>query len=304
MSVPEIWRYLVEWVRIPYEAYMHGIKRVIYTGKTRFQQVDIVETYSFGKCLFLDGKLQSSEYDEKVYHEALVHPAMMTHPNPRRVLVVGGGEGATIREVLRHPVEKVVMVDLDRELVELCRKHMPEWSQGAFEDPRLELVFSEGRKFLEKCGEKFDVIILDLVDPTPNSPALKLYTREFYQIVRERLTPQGVAVTQATSLRFSLNAFAAIRNTLAQVFPVARAYAAPVMSFLSLWGFALASLGRDPLQVSSEELKERIARLKGELDYYDERVHRHMFHLPKFIRKRMEEIKDVSTDENPTYMPP
>ena len=304
MSVPEIWRYLVEWVRIPYEAYMHGIKRVIYTGRTRYQQVDIVETYSFGKCLFLDGKLQSSEYDEKVYHEALVHPAMMTHPSPRSVLVVGGGEGATIREVLRHPVERVVMVDLDGELVELCKKYMPEWSQGAFEDPRLELVISEGRKFMEECSEKFDVIILDLVDPTPNSPALKLYTRELYQLVRRRLRSGGVMVTQATSVRFSLNAFAAIRNTVAAVFPVARAYAAPVMSFLSLWGFVMGSLGRDPLEVSREELRRRIAGLRGELDYYDEEVHYHMFHLPKFIRRSMEAVKEVSTDEKPAYMPP
>lgn len=207
--------------------------------------------------------------------------------------------------MLRHPtVERVVMVDLDGELVELCRRYMPEWSRGAFDDPRLELVISEGRRFVEECGEKFDVIILDLVDPTPGSPAVHLYTREFYQLVRERLRGGGVMVTQATSIRFSLNTFAAIRNTVAAVFPVARAYAAPVMSFLSLWGFALGSLGRDPLEVSGEELRRRIASLRGELDYYDEEEHHHMFHLPKFIMRRVEEVREVSTDEKPAYMPP
>ncbi|MEM0318067.1 MAG: methyltransferase domain-containing protein, partial [Candidatus Nezhaarchaeales archaeon] len=171
-----------------HEAHLHGVRKIMYSGRTKFQQVDIVETYSFGKCLFLDGKLQSCEYDEHVYHEALVHPAMMTHPDPKRVLIVGGGEGATAREVLRYPtVEKVVMVDIDGELVDLCRRYMPEWSQGAFEDPRLELVIADGRKYIEETGESFDVVILDLTDPLPGTPSVYLYTREFYELVKGRL---------------------------------------------------------------------------------------------------------------------
>ena len=300
-----IWRYLIEWVRIPYEAYMHGIKKVYYSGETRYQKVDIVETYSFGKCLFLDGKLQSSEYDEHVYHEALVHPAMMTHPNPRRVLVVGGGEGATIREVLKHPsVEEVTMVDLDGELVELCKRFLPEWSRGAFEDPRVRLVISEGRKFMKEARDEYDVIILDLVDPTPDSPAALLYTKEFYSLVEKRLGKGGVMVTQATSVRFSLTTFAAIRNTVAQIFPVARAYYVPMTSFLSLWGFALGSKSRDPLSIERSEIEERINGLRGELRFYDPEVHYYMFHFPRYLREKMDAVEDIYTDEKPVYMPP
>ena len=305
MLVEPVWRYLIEWILTPYEAHMHGIRRVLYSGKTRYQQVDVVETYSFGKCLFLDGKLQSSEYDEYVYHEALVHPAMMTHPDPRRVLVIGGGEGATIREVLRYPsVERVVMVDLDKEVVDVCRRYMPEWSRGAFEDPRVELVIEEGRKFVRECGEEFDVVILDLTDPTPDSPSVYLYTREFYEMVKRRLGEEGVMVTQATSVRFSPKAFAMIRNTVAAVFPIARAYYTPVTSFLSLWGFVLGSLGRDPASINPDEIRSRLEKLTGELRYYDEVVHISMLHLPRYLRERLDEVREVATDENPAYMPP
>lgn len=284
---------------------MHGVKRVIYSGRTEYQQVDIVETYLFGKCLFLDGKLQSSEHDERIYHEALVHPAMMTHPEPRRVLIVGGGEGATAREVLRYPsVERVVMVDIDRELVELCKRYMPEWNQGAFDDPRLELVIGDGRKYVEETDEMFDVAILDLTDPIPGTPSVLLYTREFYGLVRRRLRSGGVAVTQATSLRFSLETFAKIRNAVASAFPLARSYTAPVISFISFWGFVLGSLGRDPLSVSGGEIRERIASLKGELEFYNEDAHRLMFRIPKSISEKADRVSEVPTDTNPAFAPP
>lgn len=298
------WRFILEWMVMPYEAHFHGIKRSIYSGKTRFQQVDIVETYSFGKCLFLDGKLQSCEYDERVYHEVLVHPAMMTHPEPERVLIVGGGEGATAREALRHPtVERVVMVDIDGELVELCRRHMPEWSQGAFEDPRLELTIAEGRRYLEEAGELFDVVILDLTDPLPGTPSVYLYTREFYELVRSRLRPGGVAVTQAASLRYTLDTSAKIRNAVASVFPLTRLYTVNLTSFMSYWGFVLGSTGRDPLSVAREELQARISSLRGELAFYDEETHYHLFHLPRFVRERVELIREVPTDSNPAFIP-
>jgi len=298
------WRYILEWMRMPFEGHLHGVRRTIYSGRTRFQQVDIVETYSFGKCLFLDGILQSSEYDERVYHECLVHPAMMTHPGPRRVLIIGGGEGATAREVLRYPtVERVVMVDIDGELVELCRRYMPEWSEGAFEDPRLELVIEDGRKYVESTGELFDVVILDLTDPVPGTPSVFLYTKEFYELVRRRLSPGGVMVTQATSLRYSLDSFARIRNAVAAAFGLARPYMAPMVSFMSWWGFVMGSLGRDPLSVPPEEIGSRLASLRGRLAFYDEEVHRYLFRLPSFVREQADRVREVPTDANPTYFP-
>lgn len=299
------WRYVIEWMQMPYEGHLHGVKRIIYTGKTKFQQVDIVDSYSFGKCLFLDGKLQSSEYDEWVYHESLVHPAMVTHPNPRKVLIIGGGEGATAREILRYPsVERVVMVDIDRELVELCKSYMPEWSQGAFEDPRFELVISDGRKFIEESSEMFDVVILDLTDPIPGTPSVFLYTKEFYELVKRRLSNNGVMVTQATSLRFSLETFAKIRNAVSTTFPIVKPYTAPTISFLSFWGFVLGSLGRDPLSFNSEDINIRLRSLRGDLQFYNGYTHRCLFQLPRKVRETLNAVKEVPTDSSPAFMPP
>ncbi len=146
--------------------HLHRIEEVLYTGRTRFQNVEIVRTGSFGISLILDSKIQSSESDEFIYHEALVQPAMVTHPHPKTVFIAGGGEGATLREALSHKtVNRVVMVDIDEEVVALSKKLLPGHSRGAFEDSRTELHHADARDFLAKSKEKFDVIIIDLPDP-------------------------------------------------------------------------------------------------------------------------------------------
>jgi spermidine synthase len=133
----------------PYEFHSFAARSFLFTGRTAFQEVAILDTQEYGKMLVIDGRTQSAEEDEYIYHEALVHPAMLTHPEPRQVLIIGGGEGASLREVLRYrSVERVVMVDIDRELVELCQKWLPEWHQGAFQDPRVELVFADGKDYI------------------------------------------------------------------------------------------------------------------------------------------------------------
>ena len=174
------------------------IRHVVYTGHTKYQQVEIFDTETFGRVLRLDGKTQSSQSDEYVYHEALVHPVMLHHPAPRRVFIGGGGEGATLREVLRHrSVESVVMVDLDEEVVNLCKEHLPTWHQGAFDDPRVELRHEDALAYLENAEQPFDVMILDLVDPMEAGPAYRLYTQEFYHMAMDRLTEHGALVVQS-----------------------------------------------------------------------------------------------------------
>ena len=286
-----------EWLS-PHEAHVHGILELVFDGHTKYQRVTIARTGSFGLALFLDGFAQSTEYDEFIYHESLVHPAMITHGNPRKVLIIGGGEGATLREVLKYEsVERAVMVDIDEELVNLCRKHLPEWHKGAFDDPRAELVFMDGRKFVEETKEKFDVIILDLTDPVKGTPGVLLYTKEFYEVVRDRLNPGGVMVTQATSLRYYERAFAVIYNTVASVFPVARRYRVFVPSFYSDWGFVLGSLGRDPLEVPREEVESKLAKLP--LKYLDPEQYRFLFAMPRYLTERLSKYKEVSTLSNP-----
>ncbi len=223
---------------------LHSLEEVLFSQQTKFQNVEIIRTGSFGKCLVLDGKIQSSEVDEFVYHEALVQPAMLAHPCPETVFVAGGGEGATIREALSHKtVKRVVMVDIDEGVIAACKRILPEFSQGSFEDKRTELRHVDARDYLAKSGEAFDIIIIDLPDPIEEGPAYLLYTLEFYQLVQERLTPHGLISVQAGSASLTeLFNFSAVYNTLKSVFPVVYPYQVDMPCFGGPWGFCLASL--------------------------------------------------------------
>jgi spermidine synthase len=281
---------------------LHSIKERIYSGRSKFQSIDIVNTGSFGICLVLDGKIQSSEADEFIYHEALVHPAMLTHPRPERVFIAGGGEGATLREVLAHKaVKRAAMVDIDEEVVSLCRRFLPSWHQNAFDDPRAELHFVDARKYLEESSEKFDVIIIDLADPLEQGPARLLYTREFYQIVEQKLGSDGIMSVQAESAEWTnLDNFTAIANTLRNVFPIARPYQVHVPSFLGLWGFVAASQSLDPSELTPEEIDTRIStRISKKLKSYDGLTHQAMFTIPKHIRQQLAASTRIITDKQP-----
>ena len=174
------------------------LRAVIFSGSTAYQKVEVLDSYEFGRSLVLDGKTQSTELDEFIYHESLVHPAMLCHPGPKSVFIGGGGEGGTLREALAHrSVESVTMIDLDSEVVELCRQHLPDHHKGSFDDPRLTLLHEDARGYLQSEGNGFDVMLMDLVDPLEGGPAYLLYTEEFYQIAKSRLNPGGVLVTQS-----------------------------------------------------------------------------------------------------------
>ncbi len=306
VPLQRIWRWYFDFAT-PYTASMHTIKEVIYSGRTKYQEVDIVVTYDFGKALFLDGKIQSTVADEYYYHEPLVHVPMLTHPKPERVLIIGGGEGATAREVLKHnTVKEVVMVDIDEEVVSLCRKYLPEMHQGAFEDPRFKLIIDDGRKFVEKANDKsFDVVIVDATDPLPEGPSRFLYTLEFYREVHRVLDDDGVMVTQATSVFYTKSVFAAILNTIGKIFKIARAYQHWVPSFYSPWGFVLGSKRHDPLELSKEDIAKRIEErgLKGRLKLYYPDLHHALFVMPLEVKEAFISETKVSTDTAPICIP-
>ena len=159
------------------------LKETFYSGQSEWQVVDVYDLAVYGRTLVLDGKVQSSEEDEFVYHEALVHPSLCLHPNPKTVFIGGGGEGATAREILRHnSVEKCVMVDIDPIVCETSKVHLPKHHAGAFENSRFELLVQDAKKYLEECDQTFDVMVFDLADPLPGGPCYLLYTSEFYEM--------------------------------------------------------------------------------------------------------------------------
>ncbi len=270
------------------ETHQFAVEGMIFSGRTQFQEVAIFESREYGTMLALDGLVQSAEDDEYIYHESLVHPALVAHPEPASVLVIGGGEGATIREVLRHPtIKRVVMVDIDRELVELCKEHLDDWHQGAFDDPRLELVFSDGKEFVAATREKFDGVIIDVTDALDEGPALALYTEDFYRLVKRCLTASGLIVVQAMELSgLDYADHKKVRQSLRHAFRHMKSYRAFVPSFWSMWGFVVVSDAIDPSQISSQKVDEilRSRGLEPALRYYDGQTHTHMFSLPKDIR--------------------
>jgi spermidine synthase len=296
-------RWFIE-VLSPEEGHLHGIRRSLYSTHTPFQSLDILELGSYGKALILDGKVQSSLLDEFIYHEALVHPAMLAHPEPRRVFIVGGGEGATLREVLRHPsVERALMVDIDEEVVTRCKALLPEWHQGAFDDPRAEVRFMDARRYLEETDERFDVILIDISEPVEEGPAYLCFTKEFYEIVRRRLTDRGIIALQAGPVSLTdLTCFAAIHQTLLTTFPVVAPYWACVPSFSLPWGFSVASIVTDPRRLGPAAVDRLIAeRLETELRYYDGITHQMRFLLPKYVRQRLQEEKRIIEDNHPLF---
>jgi spermidine synthase len=284
---------------------LHSIEEVLYTGQTKFQSAEIIRTGSFGKCLVLDGKIQSSEADEFIYHEALVQPAMVAHPRPETVFIAGGGEGATLREVLSHKtVKRAVMVDIDAEVVALCQKFLPDYSRGSFKDKRTELLHVDARDYLAKSRELFDIIIIDLPDPIEEGPAYLLYTQEFYQLVRDRLTANGIITVQAgsASLNELLN-FSSVNNTLKSVFPIVCPYQIDMPCFGGPWGFCLASLKLNPVLLSTAEVDSRIsARSLSHLKFYDGLTHQGIFSLPKYLREELAKQGRLITDNQPLYI--
>lgn len=276
-------------------------KQVIVQGRTKFQEYEIFQSSLYGLVLVLDGRLQSAEKDEAIYHEAMVHPAMVAHPEPKRVLILGGGEGATLREALRHNcVTRAVMVDIDEELVRMCEKWLPSFHQGAFRDPRTELVIADGRAWLEEQPDSsFDVALLDLPEPLEEGPALKLFTREMYELARRKLTPQGLMAVQSGSAGIHGRMMPDINCTLRAVFPRVMAYAAFVPSFMDLYGFHVAggeSFQWPPPQEVAARLK---ARGLSAFQWFGADFSASLPRLPAYLQERLEKAGRVLTDAEP-----
>lgn len=302
MITPQSYKWFFE-PTTPVEGHMHAIARTVVQARTKFQLAEILETAAYGKILVLDGRMQSSQGDEFIYHEALVHPGLLAVEGPpASALVIGGGEGATLREILRYPsIRRAVMVDIDEEVVDLCRRHLPEMHRGAFDDTRTEVRHQDARAYLEATGERFDLIISDLPEPLEEGPACLLYTKEFYAVVRDRLTPSGVLTMQAGMTKVGDTAFfTTVHRTLRQVFPVVAGYQTFVSCFGTPWGFILASKRTDPRRQDLATIDRLIGeRVHGDLEYWDGQTHQHAFALPKFLRKAVEAETRVSTDAHP-----
>lgn len=253
----------------------YKMDKILGSTTSKFQTVDLVDLEPFGRSLVIDGLMQSTRCDEFVYHECLVHPAMLMHPNPKNVYIGGGGEGSTAREVLRHKsVEKCVMVDIDGDVVRFCKEHLEE-NHAAFADPRLELIIDDAKAVIEKGNTKYDVIIMDLDDPLEGGPCYQLYTTEFYTMLRTKMNPGGIFVTQSgqSGIKQHHLVFSPINHTLKAVFPTVVPFNQAIYSFMDEWGWNMGfteDKPTPPASLSTEEVDRRIKeRINGELLFLD-----------------------------------
>ncbi|XP_047342692.1 thermospermine synthase ACAULIS5 [Impatiens glandulifera] len=282
-----------------------AVNRVLYKGTSEYQDIVLLDTKRFGKVLVLDGKMQSAEVDEFIYHECLIHPALLSHPKAKKVFIMGGGEGSAAREVLKHnTVEKVVMCDIDQEVVDFCRKHLTANHQ-AFSSNRLHLVINDAKAELEERKDKYDIIVGDLADPVEGGPCYQLYSKSFYaQILKSNLAHDGIFVTQAgpAGIFTHTEVFSSIHNTLKQVFKYVVAYTAHVPSFADTWGWVMAS--DEPIIIDAGEIDKRIEeRMEGELLYLNGASLLSATILNKSVSLTLEKETHVYTEEDARFIP-
>jgi len=257
------------------------IEKEIYSGKSKYQKIEIFDTKEFGRILALDGLVQLSTKDEFVYHEMLVHPAMFYHQNPKRVLIIGGGDGGVLREVVKHPVETIFLVDIDKKVIEVSKKYLPSVSKGAFKDKRLKIFNEDALKLIKKYKNFFDIIIDDLTDPT--GPSLNLWKIGFYKNVLRTLKEEGVVGFQTAYLkeRFAKRA----REKLRKVFPFFKVHKAFVGCFpFDEHTFSFGSKKIDFDKISFKEIREKYQKIKLKTKYYSPEIHFASQILPKYLK--------------------
>jgi len=290
----ERWQWYVEEFSAT-EAHHHAIDEVYFAGRTAFQDVAVLRSAAFGKMLVIDGDTQSSERDERIYHESLVHPALAALDDRREVLILGGGEGATLREVLRCPeVGRCTMVDIDGEVVALSKRYLPEWSAGAFEDPRARVVIGDALAFLKEDGGTYGAIVSDLTEPLPDSPSHPLFCDEVFTDIKRRLAPGGVYVLQASTAGFhNMALHAKMARTLRRHYRFVRSFYAHVPAFDNDWAFLACSDAVDVAATPPERIAAYAARLHGESFFYDAETQRRLFSLPLYLRRELGKEGDV-----------
>lgn len=262
-----------------------GLKKLLFSEQSEYQLVEVYETDTWGNLMTIDGMVMLSERDEFVYHEMLAHVPMFTHPNPKRVLIIGGGDGGTAREVLKHnSVVHVDMVEIDKTVVDASKNHFP--GVGDFENPKLNVLYEDGIAFIQNVKNPYDVIIIDGSDPV--GPAEGLFEKDFYQYCKNALTPNGVLSTQTESpwVESYHPSMKKVFGALDDLFPTANMY----LSFIPLypagmWSMGLASMGESPLNKDVINRIQSVSKLLSGLKYYNADIHSASFALPNFVSK-------------------
>ncbi len=262
------------------------VKNLLYTGQSPYQKIDVFDSEEFGKFLTLDGLMMLTEKDEFIYHDMIVHVPMAVNPNIKRVLVIGGGDGGTVRELTRYEtIESIHMVEIDKQVVDVCREYLPQ-TAGKLDDPRVELFFEDGLKFIRSHVDEYDLIIVDSTDPF--GPGEGLFTREFYGNCYKALKEDGIMVNQHESPYYTyyINSMKRAHKRIKEFFPIAKVYQAHIPTYPSgYWLFGFASKKYDPIKDLKEEEWNKLG-LKTK--YYNTELHRGAFAIPNYVKELLE----------------
>ncbi len=271
------------------------VKKFLFQKKTKFQKIEIFDLFDYGKSLVIDGIAQSAEKDEWVYHESLIHPALILQPVNKKleILVLGAGEGATLRELLKYKnVKRIAAVDIDLEAVKIFKKFFPKMHQESFDDKRVNLVIDSAENFLKKTEKKYDIIFSDISDFTFFNLGSKENKSQinFYKLIFEKLDKNGIFVMHTYEFdEIDYEDHFKIKRTVEKVFPKTYSYRSYIPFFTAYWGFLISSPNRkfNPLNVSSKIIQERMRKQKLEkkLKYFSPDIFKAIFTLPPFLKK-------------------
>ncbi len=262
------------------------VNETLLDERSEHGHIQVFDTAFFGKMLVIDGIIQTTVYDEFVYHEMMVILPSLRIEKPQSVLIIGGGDGGAIKQALRvKSLKKIVMTEIDTTVIDASQKFLPEISGGAFDDPRVELIIQDGAKYVRKHKAEFDLVILDLTDPVPGSPAAYLFSEEFYHEVKDALKPGGVVALHAGSITFQPAEVATLIQRLRRVFEYVDLYPAIVPAYqLSLFGFINAS---DQPQAKTAEVERWMQNIEGQNKYLSSEVYETLGVLPPYIQKEL-----------------
>lgn len=284
------------------EFHAHQIKRYIASYKTEFQTATLVETHSFGKVLIIDRETQSSELDEFIYHESLVVPAILISRNiPKMFAILGGGEGATLREILNYkPTQKIIMADIDHNILKFARKYLYKWHEGSFDNEKLALLVQDAKKFIENTKIKFDIIYSDLPSPIEGGPAYQLYTIDFYKILKQKLNKYGILALQAGPAHIlQLEMHCALYHTLKKVFKNVVSYTSYIPSYDMPWSYIIAS--DSDIKPQKEIIKKHSKNFIEKFKYIDTNNFESFFNIPKYMKDEIEKNKIIITKDKPVF---
>jgi len=255
------------------------IKETLHSEQTPFQHMSVINTEQFGRMLVLDGMVMTTIKDEFVYHEMISHVALNTHPNPERVLVIGGGDGGAIREVIKNPkVKKATLVEIDGRVIEISKQYLPEIAVALEGNPKVEVLVDDGIAHIKNMKGAYDVILVDSTEPI--GPAEGLFALEFYRQIHEALKDDGIMVAQTESPFFNDDLIRRVYKDIASVFPLTKLYLASIPTYPSgLWSFTMGSKKWDPEQVDESSLPDLATK------YYAPDIHKAVFRLPNFVKE-------------------